>query len=57
MGGFFFFFFFLAILRMGPMAFLIGKISDVKPDFGKFFRTFRVDDIFQVDIIAYGLFI
>ena len=28
--------FFLAILGRGPRAFLIGKISDVNPEFGKF---------------------
>ena len=28
--------FFLAILGRGPRAFLIGKFSDVKPEFGKF---------------------
>ena len=27
---------FLAILEMGPRAFLIEKISDVNPEFGKF---------------------
>ena len=27
---------FLAILGRGPRAFLIGKISDVNPEFGKF---------------------
>ena len=27
---------FLAILGRGPRAFLIGKVSDVNPEFGKF---------------------
>ena len=27
---------FLAILGRGPRAFLIGKISDINPEFGKF---------------------
>ena len=29
-------FFFFAILGSGPRAFLIGKFSDVNPEFGKF---------------------
>ena len=44
--------FFLAILGRGPRAFLIGKISDIKPEFGKFSEySFKVDNIFQVDIV------
>ena len=35
-------------------AFLLGKISDVSPEFEEIFRTFKFD-VFQVDI--YGLFI
>ena len=42
---------FLAILGRGPRAFLIGKISDVNPEFGKFSGKFKIDNIFQVDIV------
>ena len=32
------FFFFFAILGRGPRAFLIGKVSDINPEFGKFLK-------------------
>ena len=41
---------FLAILGRGPRAFLIGKISD-KPRIWEILRIFKVDNIFQVDIV------
>ena len=33
---------FLAILGRGPRSFLIGKISDINPDFGKFSEHSRL---------------
>ena len=41
----------LAILGRGPRAFLIGKISNINPEFWEIFRIFKVDNIFQVDIV------
>ena len=43
---------FLANLERGPRVFLIGKISDVNPEIGKFLEHSKfVDNIFHVNIV------